>query len=103
LEELAEQHPKKCDRLLAVADDRERHLSTINFVRVSSETFAAVLITIALSRLLDGVWLTLVIAAVAITLLSFMLVGVSPRMIGSSHATRLVRWSVSFVRGLRLV
>lgn len=103
IEELAEEYSRKRARLLSIADDRERHMKTVNFVRVTSETFAAVLITVVVAALVETLWWTLVISGVAITLLSFLLVGVSPRMLGSSHASRVVRASTMLVTLLRRV
>lgn len=103
VEELADTYPQRRQQLLAIINDKERHLGTVNFVRVTSETLAAVLITVALGAMFGEVWLTLLVAAVAITIVSFMLVGVSPRSIGSSHASTLVRKTARLVRATRIV
>jgi CBS domain containing-hemolysin-like protein len=77
--------------LLAIAADVPSHVNAINFLRVTSETTAAVLVTLALATLIEEWWWVLLIAALIMTGVSFVLVGSSPRSVGRAHARGLMR------------
>ena len=76
--------------LLAIAADPASHINAANFLRVTSETTAAVLVTISLASVIDEWWLVLLIAALIMTGTSFVLVGSSPRSVGRAHARGLM-------------
>lgn len=61
--------------LLAIAADVPSHVNAVNFLRVTSETTAAVLVTLALVTVIDQWWWVLLIAALIMTGVSFVLVG----------------------------
>jgi CBS domain containing-hemolysin-like protein len=89
--------------LLAIAADVASHVNAINFLRVTSETTAAVLVTLALATVIDQWWLVLLIAALIMTGVSFVLVGSSPRSVGRAHARGLMlfaAWPVHTTRVL---
>jgi CBS domain containing-hemolysin-like protein len=89
--------------LLAIAADVPSHVNAINFLRVTSETTAAVLVTISLATLIDRWWWVLIAAALIMTGVSFVLVGSSPRSVGRAHARGLMRfaaWPVHITRVL---
>ncbi|HEX8498544.1 MAG TPA: hemolysin family protein [Actinomycetales bacterium] len=76
-----------------------RHLSVATFVRVVCESFAAVFVTITCVGLLTERWKALGVAAAVMVVVSFVLVGVSPRTLGRQHAevfalatAPLLRW-----------
>jgi len=71
--------------LLAIAADVGAHVNAVNFLRVTSETTAAVLVTLALVSVIDQWWWVLVAAALIMTGVSFVLVGSSPRSVGRAH------------------
>lgn len=98
LEELAEEHPPKAQRLTKIGEQLERHLLTLNFFRVTSDTLAAVLLTVALGMVLENIWMTLLLAALAIAVLNIVILGVSPRKIGARHPERIVLTSTSVLR-----
>ncbi len=77
--------------LLAIASDPASHINATNFLRVTSETTAAVLVTISLASVIDQWWWVLLIAALIMTGTSFVLVGSSPRSVGRAHARGLMR------------
>jgi CBS domain containing-hemolysin-like protein len=77
--------------LLAIAADPASHVNAANFLRVTSETTAAVLVTISLASVIDEWWWVLLIAALIMTGTSFVLVGSSPRSVGRAHARGLMR------------
>ncbi|WP_291040164.1 hemolysin family protein [Herbiconiux sp.] len=88
--ELSERYRAKRS-LKAIALDPGAHLNAANFVRVVSETTAAVLVTISFSFTIDELWIALVLSAVVMTAVSFVLVGSSPRSVGRVHARGVVR------------
>ena len=88
--------------LLAVAGDPGAHANAINFMRVVSETAAAVLVTLALSAVIGDLWWTLLVAAIVMTVVSFVLVGSSPRSVGREHSRAILRFAAPLVRTIRV-
>ncbi|NUT58580.1 MAG: HlyC/CorC family transporter [Agromyces sp.] len=89
--------------LLAIADDTGAHVNAVNFVRIISETTAAVLVTLAFTSFLDNVWLVLLYSALIMTAVSFVLVGASPRSVGRAHAATVLRLTAPVVHFLRVL
>ena len=96
----AHRRPKKS--LLAIAGDVGAHVNAVNFMRVVSETFAAVLITLAFAEVFDEWWWVLLASAVVMTGASFVLVGSSPRSVGRAHAKGVLGFSALLVRAIRV-
>src|SRR5512138_306289 len=69
-----------------IVGDSAAYLSTITFLRVVFEAAAAVMITFAVADLVDGFWGALLIAIGVMALVSFVVVGVSPRTLGRQHS-----------------
>jgi CBS domain containing-hemolysin-like protein len=89
--------------LLAIAADIGAHANAVNFMRVVSETTAAVLITLALSIVIHDWWWVLLAAALIMTGTSFVLVGSSPRSVGRAHARGVMLFAAVPVRTIRLL
>lgn len=89
--------------LLAIAADVPSHVNAINFLRVTSETTAAVLVTLSLVMVLDGWWWVLLASALIMTGVSFVLVGSSPRSVGRAHARGLMRVAAFPVHATRVL
>ncbi len=89
--------------LLAISQDIGAHVNALNFMRVIAETTAAVLVTLALATALDQWWLTLIIAALIMTAVSFVLVGSSPRSVGRANARPIMRFAAPIVRVVRVL
>ncbi|UOW00632.1 hemolysin family protein [Agrococcus sp. SCSIO52902] len=89
--------------MLAIADDLRGHLMTLQFGRIMCETIAAVLITLAVDSLVTEWWITLALAAGVMIVVSFVLVGTSPRAVGRTHAIALLRASAGFLRFWRVL
>ncbi|MET0297663.1 MAG: hemolysin family protein [Microbacterium sp.] len=89
--------------LRRIADDPEAHSTAVVFIRVLSETTAAVLVTVAFVDLFDNIWWAMLAAAVLMTGFSFVAVGASPRAWGHQHASGLLRSAAPVVRGVRLI
>jgi CBS domain containing-hemolysin-like protein len=89
--------------LLAIAADPASHVNATNFLRITSETTAAVLVTISLASLIDEWWWVLLISALIMTGTSFVLVGSSPRSVGRAHARGLMRVAAFPVHAARVL
>ncbi len=72
--------------LSVVVADTAPYLSVATFLRVISESGAAVMITIVCAGWLHSWWSVLLVAGGVMTVLSFVLGGVSPRTVGRQHA-----------------
>ncbi len=73
-------------RLATVAEDPPRYLNTVLLLRMTAEVVAVVLVALAVARLLDPMWLRVLVAAGAMVLVSYVLIGVGPRTLGKQHA-----------------
>jgi CBS domain containing-hemolysin-like protein len=82
---VAEARPASRSLSLVVADSAP-YLSVATFLRVVSESGAAVMITIVCAGWLHSWWSVLLVAGGVMTVLSFVLGGVSPRTVGRQHA-----------------
>jgi CBS domain containing-hemolysin-like protein len=89
--------------LQAIAGDISAHVNAVNFLRVVAETTAAVLVTLSFASVIDEWWWTLLYSALIMTLVSFVLVGSSPRAIGRVNARPVMRWSAWFVHFCRVL
>ncbi len=89
--------------LARIAAEPEPHANAVVFIRILAETTAAVLVTAALSIVFDSIWWAVLAAAVIMTIVSFVLVGASPRAVGRQHAKGLLRACAPLVRAARVV
>jgi CBS domain containing-hemolysin-like protein len=96
-------HSRSKKSLLAIAADAGPHVTAINFMRVLSETTAAVLVTLAFAVVFDDWWWVLLAAGVVMTAVTFVLVGSSPRSVGRAHARPILAFAAPIVRFLRLL
>jgi len=75
------------EALQAVVADPARAINVSIFLRVAAESAAAVCVTLVLASVIDAGWVAvLAVSAAVMAAVSFVLVGVSPRTIGSQHA-----------------
>ncbi|WP_309711433.1 hemolysin family protein [Pseudolysinimonas sp.] len=88
--------------LLAIAADTGAHVTAINFVRVLSETTAAVLVTLAFALVLTDWWWVLLASVIVMTGATFVLVGSSPRSVGRANARPILAFAAPIVRFVRL-
>lgn len=89
--------------LAKVARDPEAHANAVVFIRILAETTAAVLVTAAFTMLFRNIWWAMLAAAILMTIVSFVLVGASPRAVGRQHAKRMLRACAPAVRAARIV
>ncbi|OLF08308.1 hypothetical protein BLA60_22990 [Actinophytocola xinjiangensis] len=72
-------------QLIAVVSDRPRHINLLLLLRLSCELAATVLVTVACMQLIERGWLSGLVAAVGMLVVSYVLVGVGPRTLGRQH------------------
>ncbi|MFT4214140.1 MAG: hemolysin family protein [Microbacterium sp.] len=89
--------------LTRIAADPEAHAGAVVFIRILAETAAAVLVTVAFTVLFHSIWWAMLAAAILMTIVSFVLVGVSPRAVGRQHAKGLLGAFAPVVRASRIV
>jgi CBS domain containing-hemolysin-like protein len=102
LVDLAAHHRAKRS-LVAVSADIVGHVNALNFMRVVSETTAAVLVTLVFAEVFDDWWWVLLASALVMTGTSFVLVGSSPRSVGRAHAKGIIVFAAPIVRAIRVV
>ena len=86
-----------------IAADIPAHLNAINFVRVLCETFAAILVSLAFVSLDFTLLQALLASAATMAVVTFVLVGSSPRSVGRAHPIVIVAWTGWLVRAFRVV
>jgi CBS domain containing-hemolysin-like protein len=89
--------------LLAIADDFGAHINALNFMRVVSETTAAVLVSLAFAYSFGQWGWALLFSALIMTAVSFVLVGSSPRSVGRAHSRSIIRFAAGMIRAIRLL
>jgi CBS domain containing-hemolysin-like protein len=87
--ELLEEGRRSAAALAGIVADSAAYLSVAAFVRVLAESAAAVLITLAVVDSVNDFWSALLISIGVMAVVSFVLVGVSPRTLGRQHADRV--------------
>jgi CBS domain containing-hemolysin-like protein len=88
-EELVEGGRVGAARLLKILSDPAGYLNTVLLLRVVCETAAVVLVAIAASNAFDKLWLHIAIPVFAMVIVSYVVVGVSPKTVGRQHAEGL--------------
>ncbi len=96
-------HSRSRRSLLAIAADPGAHVNALNFMRVVSETTAAVLVTLAFASIFRDWWWALLASSLIMTAASFVLVGSSPRSVGRVNARPVMRFSAPVVRATRVI
>ena len=88
--------------LLAISSDISAHINAIHFMRVVAETTAAVLVTLVFASAFSSPWLTLLASALVMIIVSFVLVGSSPRSVGREHSRGILKFAATLIRALRV-
>ncbi|MGH3898872.1 MAG: hemolysin family protein [Pseudonocardiaceae bacterium] len=76
-------------QLALVVADRPRHINLLLLLRLSCELTATVAVTVAAVRALQPTWLAVLIAGLAMVVVTYVVVGVGPRTIGRQHPYRI--------------
>jgi CBS domain containing-hemolysin-like protein len=73
-------------KLRTLAEDPPRYLNTVLLLRMTAEIVAVVLVTLVVISLVEPLWMRVLIAAGAMVLVSYVLIGVGSRTLGKQHA-----------------
>ena len=88
-EELADEGRGGAVALGLILADSAAYLSVTAFLRTVAESVAAVCLTLAVTGMVEGFWQPLLTSIGVMTLVSFVVVGVSPRTLGRQHSDRV--------------
>jgi CBS domain containing-hemolysin-like protein len=97
-DEMRREGVSRAAALCAVLEDRARHVALLLLLRTACEMTAAVLVTVVLFALSDGVAYGVLLAAAITTVASYVLIGVGPRTLGRQHAYRVALATAGLVR-----
>ena len=101
--ELLEEKRPGAQSLAKIVGDSAAYLSVTAFLRIVAEATTAVLITLGAVDLVAGFWKPLLIAIGVMALVSFVIVGVSPRTLGRQHSDAVALFASPFIVSLRRV
>ena len=87
--ELQEEGRRGSAALALIVGDSAAYISVATFVRVVAEAAVAVMITLAVVGTVHSFWTALLVSIGVMALVSFVVVGVSPRTLGRQHADRI--------------
>lgn len=90
-------------QLLAVVQDRPRHINLLLLLRLVCELTATVLVTVVCLRDIAPGWLAVLAAAGGMVVVSYVLIGVGPRTLGRQHPYAVGLIAAAPVRALGLV
>jgi CBS domain containing-hemolysin-like protein len=87
--ELQEEGRRGSAALAVIVGDSAAYLSVATFLRVLAEAACAVMITLAVVDTVKSFWTALLVSIGLMAVVSFVIVGVSPRTLGRQHADRV--------------
>ena len=102
-EQLREEDHRGSDALAKIVSDPAPYLAVAAFARVVAEALAAVAVTVAVDTQTDSHWRTALIAVGIMTVISFVVVGVSPRTLGRQHVEKVALLAAPVIRVLRIL
>ncbi len=102
-QELADEGRSGSRSLTTVVADSAAYLAVLAFLRVVAEATCAVFITVAILGLVESIPWALTISIVVMALVSFVIVGVSPRTLGRQNYDTVALWAAPVAVGLRKV
>jgi len=97
VEELARDGRRGAGRLEQVIADPARYLNVLLLLRVVCELTAVVLVAVVCLKIFAATWQAVIVASLAMVVVSYVVVGVSPRTLGRQHADRIALASAGFV------
>jgi CBS domain containing-hemolysin-like protein len=98
--ELAREGVRGARALQAVAADAVRHINLLLLLRLVCELTATTLVALVAVDTFGAGWSAALVTAGAMTVVSYVVVGVAPRTIGRQHAYAVGRNAAPLVRGL---
>ncbi|WP_114906065.1 hemolysin family protein [Ornithinimicrobium murale] len=102
-EHLQEEDQRGADALSRIVAEPAPYLAVAAFTRVLAEAVTAVAVTVAVDTQTDSHWRTALIAVGIMTVISFVVVGVSPRTLGRQHVEKVALMSAPVIRVLRVL
>ncbi len=87
--ELVEAGRRGARRLMTVAEDPPRYLNTLLLLRMVAETAAVVLVALVVADSVDSWLQRILIAAGAMVVVSYVVIGVAPRTLGRQYAEQV--------------
>jgi CBS domain containing-hemolysin-like protein len=106
VEELRRESPKRCERLLVVLDDRPRYINVLLLLSTVAMVTATVLIAYVFAETLGSTWsvpTSLVVAVLIMVVVSYVALGVVPRVLGQRFAEPIALASARPVRFLAAI
>ena len=88
-DELLDEGRRGAQALVKVVGDTAAYLSVLSFLRVIAESTVAVMVTLAVVDRVEGTWQPFLVAIAIMALISFAVVGVSPRHPRRQHSSRV--------------
>ena len=85
-EQLRREERRGAEQLQRFANDPVPALNTVLLLRMAAEICAVVLVAVVCEQYFEPWWLTLLVAAGSMVVVSYVVVGVAPRTIGRQHA-----------------
>jgi len=101
--ELQEEGRRGSAALTLIVGDSAAYISVATFVRVVAEAAVAVMITVAVVATVHSFWTALLVSIGVMAVVSFVVVGVSPRTLGRQHADRIALLAAPTLVWLRRV
>lgn len=96
-------HGPMAEPVRRILESPVAHMHALRFWRVWFEMAAAVAVALLFADVLDNIWIAGLLATVTMAGLGFVLVGVSPRQLGRTHAANLVPLTARLVTVLRSI
>ena len=93
--ELVEAGRRGARRLMTVAEDPPRYLNTLLLLRMVAETAAVVLVALVVADSFESWLQRILIAAGAMVVVSYVVIGVAPRTLGRQHAEQVALFAAS--------
>lgn len=101
-EQLLEEGRRGARALVRLTHDPAPYLAVATFVRVAAEAATAVVVAVAVDMVTDSHVQTALVAIAIMVVVSFVVVGVSPRTLGRQHSEQVALVAAPVVRVLRL-
>lgn len=102
-QQLKEDRRRGGEALARIVSEPGPYLAVAAFGRVTAESLTAVAVAVAVATQTTSHWQTALIAVAIMVLISFVLVGVSPRTLGAQHSEDVALLAAPVIRLLRLV
>jgi len=106
IEEMRRESPVRADRLLVVLDDRPRYINVLLLLSTAAMVTATVLVAYGFVEVLGDIWpisAALILAVVVMVVVSYVALGVVPRVLGQYFVERIALTSARPVRFLAAI